>query len=104
MFQPGSWNAASRASTERELASCRSTLLHERSSTLADFLKRHFEATQLLRAQLREHSLHLRGMLSKGRSNEVLAARGEGNDPHAPVFGALDPADKALRDEAVDCD
>src|SRR6267142_6632979 len=104
MFRPGSWNAAFRASRERELAWCRSTLLHERSSALADFLKRHFEATKFVRTQFREHSLHLRGMLSKGRSNEVLAARGEGNDPHAPVFGALDPADKALRDEAVDSD
>src|SRR5260370_133093 len=102
MFQPGSWNAAFRASRERERASCRSTLLHERSSALADFLKRHFEATKFVRTQFREHSLHLRGMLSKGRSNEVLAARGEGNDPHAPVFGALDPADQALREETID--
>ena len=43
-----------------------STLLHERGSALADFLKRHFKATQLLMAQFREHSLHLRGMFSKG--------------------------------------
>src|SRR5258706_15843998 len=77
MCQPGSWNAAFRASREGELASCRSTLLHERSSVLADSLKRHFEATKFVRTQFREHSLHLRGMLSKGRSNEVLAARGE---------------------------
>src|SRR5258708_28449630 len=102
--QPGSWNAAFRASRERELAWCRSTLLHERSSALADFLKRHFEATKFVRTQFREHSLHLRGMLSKGRSNEVLAARGKANDPHPPVFGALDPPDQTLRDEAVDSD
>ena len=44
----------------------RSTLLHQRGSALADFLKRHFEATKFLRTQFREHSLHLPGMLSKG--------------------------------------
>jgi uncharacterized protein YbjT (DUF2867 family) len=44
----------------------RSTLLHQRGSALADFLKCRFEATKLLRAQFREHSLHLPGMLSKG--------------------------------------
>ena len=44
----------------------RSTLLHQRGSALADFLKCRFEATKLLRAQFREHSLHLSGMLSKG--------------------------------------
>src|SRR5258706_16006702 len=82
----------------------RSTLLHQRGSALADFLKCRFEATKLLRAQFREHSLHLQGMLSKGSGNEVFAAWGEGDDPHAPVFGALDPADQALRDEAVDSD
>jgi len=38
-------------------------------------------------------------MLSKGRNNEILATRGEGNDPNASVFGALDTADEALRDE-----
>jgi hypothetical protein len=43
-------------------------------------------------------------MLSKGGNNEILAAWGEGNDPNAPVFGALDPADQALRDEAIDSD
>src|ERR1700745_3079436 len=43
-------------------------------------------------------------MLSKGGNNKVLAALGEGNGPNAPVFGALDPADQALRDEAVDSD
>src|SRR5438477_13138622 len=40
-------------------------------------------------------------MLSKGCSNQVLAAWREGHDPNAPVFGALDPADKAFRDETV---
>src|SRR6202142_3185969 len=74
----------------------RSTLLHQRGSALTDFLERHFETTQLLRAQLGEHLPHLPGMLSEGGKNEVLAARGEGDDPHAPVFGALDPADQAL--------
>src|SRR5260370_26889614 len=43
-------------------------------------------------------------MLSKGRNNEILAAWSEGNDPNASVFGALDPADQALRDEAIDSD
>src|ERR1700720_3104272 len=43
-------------------------------------------------------------MLSKGGNNEILAAWGESNDPNASVFGALDPADQALRDEAIDSD
>src|SRR6266404_2389849 len=43
-------------------------------------------------------------MLSKSGNNEILAASGEGNDPNAPVFGALDPADQAPRDEAIDSD
>jgi hypothetical protein len=43
-------------------------------------------------------------MRSKGGNNEILAAWGEGNDPNASVFGALDPADQALRDEAIDSD
>src|SRR5271170_2324602 len=43
-------------------------------------------------------------MLSKGGNNEVPAARGESNDPNASVFGALDPVDQALRDEAIDSD
>src|SRR5260370_20086375 len=43
-------------------------------------------------------------MLSKGGKNETLAAWGESNDPNASVFGALDPADQALRDEAIDRD
>src|SRR5258708_32741762 len=41
-------------------------------------------------------------MLPKGSSNEIFGAWGEGDDPHAPVFGALDRADQALHDEAVD--
>ncbi len=40
-------------------------------------------------------------MLSERRDNEVLSAWGEGNDPNAPVFGALDAADQAPRDETV---
>src|SRR5260370_16729277 len=83
------------------LASARRALLHQRGSALADFLKRRFQTTKFLRAQFREHSLHLRRMLSEGWNNEVLAAWGEGNAPNAPVFGALDPADQALRDETV---
>src|ERR1700680_529949 len=43
-------------------------------------------------------------MLSKGGNNQILAMWGEGNDPNASVFGALDPADQALRDEAIDSD
>src|ERR1700693_1088133 len=97
MFQRGSGNEVFRA--ER-----RSTLLHQRGSALAHFLKCPFEATKLLRAQFREHSLHLQGMLSKGSSNEVFAARGEGDDPHAPVFGALDPADQAASRESTSRD
>src|SRR5260370_19425270 len=124
MFQPGSGNEAFRASKKKEWRKrsgylspvpinrtltlttpwSRSTLLHQRGSALADFLECHFEAAKLLRAQLREHFLHLPGMLSKGGNNEILAAWGEGNDPNASVFGALDPADQALRDEAIDSD
>ena len=40
-------------------------------------------------------------MLSKSSGDEVLATRGEGNDPNAPVVGALDPADQILREETV---
>jgi hypothetical protein len=43
-------------------------------------------------------------MLSKGGNNEILAAWGEGNGSNAPVFGALNPADQALREEAIDSD
>ena len=59
---------ATMAFVSRWTAACVSStpLLHQRGSALADFLKRHFEATKLLRAQFREHSLHLPGMLSKG--------------------------------------
>lgn len=39
-------------------------------------------------------------MLLKSGDNKVLAARGEGDDPNAAVFAALDLADQALRDEA----
>src|SRR6516162_1107666 len=77
---------------------------HEHSSSLAHFLKRHFEATKLLRAQFRKQSFHLPGMLSEGRHNEVLTAWGQGNHPNAPILGAFDPADQALREEAVDRD
>ena len=47
---------ASRLSTAR---------FHQRGSALTDFLKRHFEAPKLLRAQFRKHSPHLPGMLSE---------------------------------------
>src|SRR6266705_1174285 len=43
-------------------------------------------------------------MLSESGNDEVLPSRGEGNDPHAAVLGALDPADQALLHEAVDSD
>jgi hypothetical protein len=43
-------------------------------------------------------------MLSKGGNDEILATWGEGNDSNASVFGALDSADQALPDEAVDSD
>jgi hypothetical protein len=43
-------------------------------------------------------------MPSKCGNNEILAARGEGNDPNASIFGALDPADQDLRDKAIDSD
>src|SRR5215472_7456307 len=82
----------------------RSTLVHQRSSLLADLLKRHFEATKLLRAQFRKHSPHLPGMLSKGGSDEVLAPRGEGHDTNTPVFRALDPRHQAFREETVHSD
>jgi hypothetical protein len=78
-----------------------SPLLHQCGSALTDFLKRHFEATKRFQAQFREDSPHLPGMLSEGWNNEVLAARCQGDDPNAPVFGALDPADQALHEETV---
>ena len=74
-----------------------STLLHQCGSALAGFLERHFKAAKLLRAQFGKHSLHLPGMLPKGGNNKILAAWGEGNDPYASVFGALDAADQAFR-------
>jgi putative oxidoreductase len=43
-------------------------------------------------------------MLSKGGNNEILASWGERNDPNASVVDALDSADQALRDEAIDSD
>src|SRR5215469_3254776 len=43
-------------------------------------------------------------MRSESGNDEVLPSRGERNDPDASVFGALDPADQALRDEAIDSD
>src|ERR1700730_14531040 len=43
-------------------------------------------------------------MLSKRGNNEIPAAWRERNDPNASVFGALDPADQALRDQAIDRD
>src|SRR3984957_13914959 len=43
-------------------------------------------------------------MLSKGGNDEILALCGESNDPNASVFGALDPADQAFGDEAIDKD
>src|SRR5262249_8828340 len=82
----------------------RSTLVHQRSSLLADLLKRHLEATKLLGAQFREHSPHLPGMLSESGNDEVLPARGEGDDTNTPVFRALDPGYQALRDETVHSD
>jgi hypothetical protein len=94
--QTGSWFSAETDSF--------TPLLHERGCALAYPFKRHFESVKFLGAQLREHSLHLPGMLSKVGNNEILAAWGEGNDPNAPVFGALNPADQALRDEAIDSD
>jgi hypothetical protein len=79
----------------------RSTLLHQRGSALANCLKRQFETTKLLRAQFREYLPHLPGMLSEGGNNQVLAPQAEGDNPNAPVFGALDPADQALRGPIV---
>ena len=96
MFQLGSASAAFRAQS-------RSTLLHQRGSALADFLKCRFETTKFLRAQFRERSLHLQGVLSKGSGDELFAGRGKGDNPHAPVFGALDAADQALLHETVHC-
>jgi hypothetical protein len=86
---------------KRGLAWSRSTLLHQRGSALAESLKCHFETMKLLRAQFREHSPHLPGMLSESGNDEVLPARGEGDDTNTPVFRALDPGYQALREETV---
>jgi len=82
----------------------RSTLVHQRGSALAEPLKRHFETMKLLRAQFREHSPHLPGMLSESGNDEVLPARGEGDDTNTPIFRALDPGYQALREETVHSD
>src|SRR6516165_592310 len=79
-------------------------LLCERSCPLADLFKRHFESVKFLRAQFREHSPHLPGVLSKGGNNEILPARCEGDDTNTPVFRALDPGYQALREETVHSD
>ena len=79
-------------------------VLVQGGSAFADSLEVHFKTTKLLRAQFGEHSPHLPGMLSKGGNNQVLAAWGEGDDSNAAVFGALDPAHQALRDQAIDRD
>ena len=41
-------------------------------------------------------------MLSERGNDEAPPAGGEGDDTNTPVFRALDPADQALRDEAID--
>src|SRR6266481_5069855 len=102
MFQRGSRNTAFFGSSiKRGLAWSRSTLLHQRSGALAELLKRHFQRTKFLRAQFREHSLHLPGVLFESRNDEVLPTRGKGDDTHTPVFRALNPGYQALREEAV---
>src|SRR6516165_5636330 len=104
MFQRGSGNMAFRVQHETRMAWSLSTLLHQRGSALAEPLNRHFETMKFLRAQFGEHSLHLPGMLSECRNDQILAAWGEGNDTNASVFRALDPADQALREETVHSD
>jgi hypothetical protein len=76
----------------------------ERRCTLADLLKRRFETAKFFGAQFREHSPHLPGMLSESGNDEVLPARGQGDDTNTPIFSALDPADEALREETVHSD
>src|SRR4029077_14573413 len=78
-----------------------STLLHQRGGALADFFKRRFEATKLLRTQFGEYPLHLPGVFSERLDNKVFAARGEGNDPNTPVISALNTANQAFLDKAV---
>src|SRR5260370_3781234 len=84
----------------RGLACSRSTLLHQRSGALAELLKRHFQRTKFLRAQFREHFLHLPGVLFESRNDEVLPTRGKADDTHTSVFRALNPGYQALREEA----
>lgn len=81
--------------TNQAFTSEPSTLLHQSRRPLAGPFKRLSETTKFLRTQFRKHSLHLPGVISKGRFNEGLAARSEGDHPQAPVFGALDPAETA---------
>ena len=81
-----------------------STPLHQRVSVLADFLERHFKITKLLAAKLGECSFHLPGMRTKRGGKKALAACCKGNDPNASVLAAFDPANQALRDEAIDSD
>src|SRR6267154_4327397 len=101
MPQPGLRNTAFEESNiKRELAWSRSTLLRQRGGALAELLKRDFQRTKFLRAQFRKHSLHLPGMLSESRNDEVLPTRGKRDDTHPPVFGALNPGYQALRDVA----
>ena len=54
------------------------TLRQERDSALADFLHRQFSSENT-------------PFICPACFNEVPASRGEGDDPHAQVFGALDP-------------
>jgi len=64
------------------------TLRQERDSALADFLHRQFSSENT-------------PFICPACFNEVSASRGEGDDPHAQVFGALDPADQAFRNKTV---
>jgi hypothetical protein len=54
-----------------------------------------------MRRTSRRYACNAGSLLSEGRDTEVFGARSEGDDPNAPVFGALDPADQALPDETV---
>src|ERR1700722_4449490 len=93
------WNPAQNAGCQWP-----STFIDQRCGALAEFLERRFEGAKLLRAEFGEHFFHLAGMFSKGGGNQILAARGKGHDPNAPVVGALHAADQALRDQAIDRD
>ena len=86
---------------KRELVWSRSILIHQRGSALAHLLERYSQTTKLVRAQFREHPPHLPGMLSEGWNDEVLAARGKGDDPNSLIFCAFDAADQAPREETV---